>query len=106
MWIGLTVGVIAAIVQGSYNFSRFRGDPEPPNSRLKLPLMLLLLAVCIALAASGLSPIVLSILAVICAVEVGFILAGRNPWWMQAPTDKREHVRYQSAPPRDLDPSA
>ena len=36
-------------------------------------------------------------------VEIGFILAGRNPWWMQGAMDKREYVRYTSLPPRDLE---
>jgi hypothetical protein len=101
MWIGLTIGVLAGIVQGINNF-RCRRDPEPPNSKLKLPLMLLLLAACVAPAVTGTSPIVFFVLAAVCTVEVGFILVGRNPWWMQGPMDKREYVRYQSAPPRDL----
>jgi hypothetical protein len=104
MWIGLTIGVIGAIVRGGYNF-RFRGDPEPANSRIKLPFMLLLVAACIALAASGTEAIVFSILAAILVVQCGFVLAGRNPWWMQGALDRRA-VRYQSAPPHDLDPSA
>jgi hypothetical protein len=105
MWIGLTIGTVAGIAQGINNF-RFCGGPEPPNSKLKLPFMLLLLGICIAFAAIGVGPIIFSVLAGVCAIEVCFILAGRNPWWMQAPIDRREYVRYQSAPPRDLDPSA
>jgi hypothetical protein len=100
MWIGLAVGVLVGSAQAIKSF-RSPHDPEPPNSRIKLPFMLLLLAVCIAFAANGVGPIAFSVLAAVCATEVCFILAGRNPWWTQAPMDKREYVRYKSAPLHD-----
>jgi hypothetical protein len=46
-----------------------------------------------------------AILGSLLAVQVGFIPAGRNPWWMQDPIDKRERPRYSSGQPRDLGPS-
>ena len=105
MWIGCSVTVLIGVAQGIKNFRR-RSEPEPPNSRLKLPLTLLALGGCVALAADGTEPIVLSILAAVLAAQIGFILAGRNPWWLQGAMDRRKFVRYQSAPPHDLDPSA
>jgi hypothetical protein len=81
---------------------RMRHEPEPPNSRLKLPIMVLMLCGCIALVIVSTSSVLFSILAVVAVVEIGFIVVGRNPWWMQAAIDKREYVRY-SSPPRDLE---
>lgn len=104
MWIGLAIGAFIGTAQGIKTF-RTRHEPEPPNSRLKLPFFMLCFGVLVAFAVGGTSTVVFSVLATVCAVEIGFILAGRNPWWMQAPIDKREYARYQSAPPHDLDPS-
>ncbi len=103
MWIGLAL--FLSLAMGVKNFRR-RHDPEPRNSRFKLPVTLLLLGGCIALAASGTEPVVFSILAAVMVVQIGFVLAGRNPWWMQGAMDRREIARYQSAPLPDLDPSA
>jgi hypothetical protein len=93
MWIGLGIGVL---IGGGQLVKAFlsRHEPEPPNNRLKLPIMLLLLGGCIALAVSDEFPVLFAALALLIAVEIPFILAGRNPWWMQAPIDKRE---YQSS---------
>jgi hypothetical protein len=101
MWIGLGIGVLIGTAQLVRSFG-VRHEPEPPNSRLKLPIMVLMLCGCVVLAIVGSSSVLFSILAVVVAVEVGFILAGRNPWWMQGAIDKREYVRYSSSP-RDLE---
>jgi len=55
---------------------------EPPNSRWKLPTLIVFIPICVGFAFIGL-PVLWAVLGVICAVEIGFVLAGRNPWWMQ-----------------------
>lgn len=96
MWIGLVIGGLVGGAQTVKAFAR-RHEPEPPNSRLKLPIMLLFLGGCIALGASGDFPVLFAAVALLIAIEIAFILAGRNPWWMQGAIDKRE---YQSSPER------
>ena len=83
MLTGLVIGAIVAVVGLSQSFSR-RDEPEPPNSRWKLPLLILMAATCIAFAVAGPWPAVWAALVVVLLVEIGFVLAGRNPWWMQA----------------------
>jgi Flp pilus assembly protein TadB len=104
MWIGFAIGLAIGTPQLLKRFAR-RHEPEPRHGRLKLPVTLLLLAACVALAALGVEPLLLAILASLFAIQVGFILAGRNPWWMQDSLDQRERPRYTTDPPRDLDPS-
>jgi Flp pilus assembly protein TadB len=104
MWIGIAIGLTIATPQLLKRFAH-RHEPEPAHGRLKLPTTLLLLVVCVALAALGVEPVLLAILASLFAIQVGFILAGRNPWWMQDSLDQRERPRYSSGQPRDLDPS-
>jgi len=53
----------------------------------------------------GEEPLPWAILASLFAIQVGFVLAGRNPGWMQDSLDQRERLRYSSGQPRDLDPS-
>jgi hypothetical protein len=89
--IGLVIGAVLAVPQLVRSY-RLRDRPEPPNRRLKLPVMVLLLGGCLALAISGIGTVVLSIFGVVAAVEIGFILAGRNPWWMQSPHDRHESL--------------
>jgi hypothetical protein len=103
MWIGLTIGGVIGAIQLAKAFER-RHEPEPPHSRAKLPVTLVLLACTVALAVLGEQPILFAVLALILAVQLGFILAGRNPWWMQGRLDSRTEPRRFSAPPRDLDP--
>jgi hypothetical protein len=102
MWIGIAITGIVSATQLVKSF-RIRHQPEPPNSRLKLPFMILLLAGCAWLVVAGTAPVLFSILAAVVVVGIGFILSGRNPWWMQGAIDKRERVRYTSLPPRDLE---
>jgi hypothetical protein len=102
MWIVMAIVGLLSVAQLIKSFGT-RHAPEPPNSRLKLPCMALLLAGCVGLAIDGSSPVLFSILGALVLVEIGFILAGRNPWWMQGAMDKREYVRYTSLPPRDLE---
>ena len=102
MWIGLAIGALIGMGQLVSSF-RARHAPEPSNSRLKLPIMILLLGGCVAVAITHTSPVLFSILAAVIAVQIGFVLAGRNPWWMQAAIDKREYGHYTSPPPRNLD---
>jgi hypothetical protein len=101
MWISLVTVCVITTAQLAKSFSA-RHEPEPPNSRLKLPFCALALAGCVALAVVGIEPVLFSLAAAILVVQIGFVLAGRNPWWMRAAIDKREYVRY-SAPPRDLE---
>jgi hypothetical protein len=104
MWIGLAIGLLIGGAQLAKAFPR-RHEPEPANNRLKLPLMSFLALACAGIAALGIAAVLSIVLAAVCAVEVGFVLAGRNPWWMQSPLDKRAERRYASGQPRDLDPS-
>jgi hypothetical protein len=86
--IGLIIGTIFAVVGLSQSFPK-RHAPEPPNSRWKLPLLILLAVTCVAFAVVGPWPVVWAALAVVLLVEIGFVLAGRNPWWMQGRLDRR-----------------
>jgi NhaP-type Na+/H+ or K+/H+ antiporter len=89
--IGVIIGVLLAVPQLVRSY-RLRDQPEPPNCRSKLPVMLFLLAACVGLAISGTAVVAVSIGGVLAGLEVGFILAGRNPWWMQSPRDRHEYV--------------
>ncbi len=88
MLIGLVIGTIVVAVGLSQSFHR-RHEPEPPNSRWKLPWLILLSASGVVLAVVGPWPVVWASLVVLLLVEVGFVLAGRNPWWMQSRFDRR-----------------
>lgn len=103
MWIGIAIGLAIGSPQLVKRFARRRG-PEPPHGRFKLPVTLLLLGASVALAALGQEPLLFTVLALLFTVQVGFILAGRNPWWIQSWLDEREPPRYSSGQPRDLDP--
>jgi putative Mn2+ efflux pump MntP len=102
MWIGFAIGLVVGTPQLVRSF-RARREPEPTNSRLKLPVTVFMLGVCLTLAITGTAAAFFSVLGSVFLVQIGFIVAGRNPWWMQAWTDKRENVRYSSLPPRDLE---
>jgi hypothetical protein len=88
MLIGLIIGTIFAVVGVSQSFPK-RHAPEPPNSRWKLPSLILMAVTCGAFAVVGPWPVVWAALAVVLLVEIGFVLAGRNPWWMQGRLDRR-----------------
>jgi hypothetical protein len=66
-----------------------RHEPEPPNDRRKLPTTAVMAAVCIAFAVLGPWRVFWGILAVMGCIEIAFILAGRNPWWMQGYRERR-----------------
>jgi sterol desaturase/sphingolipid hydroxylase (fatty acid hydroxylase superfamily) len=82
MLIGLVIGTIFAVVGLSQSFPR-RHEPEPPNSRWKLPSLILIVVTRVTFAVAGPWPVVWVALAVVLLVEIGYVLAGRNPWWMQ-----------------------
>jgi len=87
----MLVGVVVGLIAGGIGLARSfpgRHAPEPPNNRWKLPVMTFMAALCGVLAFTGPWPIVWALLAAICLVEVRFVLAGRNPWWMQSPLDR------------------
>jgi hypothetical protein len=105
MWIGIAIGLAISTPQLVKRFAK-RHEPEPANGPLKLPATLLLLAASVALAALGEEPLLFTILALLLALQVAFILAGRNPWWTQSWFDEREPPRYSSGQPHDLDPSS
>jgi hypothetical protein len=88
MLIGLIIGTIFAVVTLSQSFPS-RHAPEPPNSRWKLPSLILLAVTCVAFTVVEPWPVVWAALAVVLLVEIGFVLAGRNPWWMQGRLDRR-----------------
>jgi hypothetical protein len=95
MWsqwiVGLGGGLSSVI--GLVKSLRFRGQPEPPNRRWKLPMLIVFAAVFLAFAVIDGGGVVLgSVLTAILLVEIGFILGGRNPWWMQSPRDRNEHI--------------
>jgi hypothetical protein len=104
MWfaLGVTVIVGGALMIKSF---RSRHEPEPSNNRLKLPTMLICFAASVMFVVVGIETVLFTICGVLSALEAGFVMAGRNPWWMQAPLDKKADERYQAGPPRDLDPS-
>ncbi len=88
----MVAAVIVGLVYAPFLVGAFRRrrEPEPRNNPLKLPGMLILLGVCIWLAVDGIVPWLFAPLAVLIAVQVPLILRGRNPWWMQAPMDRKE----------------
>lgn len=88
MLIGLVIGTIVAVVGLSQSFPR-RHEPEPPNSRWKLPSLILMAATCVAFMVVGPWPVVWAALFIVLFVEIGFVLCGRNPWWMQGRPDWR-----------------
>jgi hypothetical protein len=51
----------------------------------------------VVFAVSGTWPAFWAALVVLLLVEISFVLAGRNPWWMQAHVDRRRE-RRTSAP--------
>jgi hypothetical protein len=104
MWFALGVTVLVGGAQLIKSF-RTRHQPEPPNNRLKLPTMLIGIVSSVALIVDGTWTVLFAVCGVLCALEAGFVLAGRNPWWMQAPLDRKAYERYRTGPPRDLDPS-
>jgi hypothetical protein len=85
---GLVIGTIIAVVGLSQSFTR-RHEPEPPNSRWKLPSLILTAAACVAFMLAGPWPVVWAALFIVLLVEIGFVLSGRNPWWMQGRLDWR-----------------
>lgn len=89
---GLVIGTVIAVVRLSQAF-RKRHEPEPANNRWKLPLLILMTAACVVFTVAGLSPVVWAALAMVLLIEIGFVLAGRNPWWMQGPLDHRARDR-------------
>jgi amino acid transporter len=86
--IGIVIGTIFAVVGLPRSFPK-RHEPEPPNSRWKLPSLILMAVTCVAFAVIGPWPVVWAALAVVLLVEICFVLAGRNPWWMQGRLDRR-----------------
>jgi len=88
MLVGLVIGTIVALVGLWQSFPK-RHAPEPPNSRWKLPSLILMVVMCVVFAVVGPWPVVWAALAVALLVEIGFGLAGRNPWWMQGRLDRR-----------------
>lgn len=88
MLTGAIIGAIAAAVGLLRAFPK-RHEPEPPNSRWKLPLLVFIVAICLVFMIFGPWPVFWAILAGLFLVEVGFVLAGRNPWWMQGNLDRR-----------------
>jgi len=88
MLTGLVIGTIVAVVGLSQSFTR-RHEPEPPNSRWKLPSLIVMGATCVVFTVAGPWPVVWAALVLVLLVEIGFVLAGRNPWWMQDRLDWR-----------------
>jgi len=88
MLTGVVIGAIVAAIGLSQSFPR-RHEPEPPNSRWKLLLLIVMVAICIVFATVGRWPVLWAALVVVLFVEIGFVLVGRNPWWMQSPLDRR-----------------
>lgn len=88
MLIGAAVGAIVAAVGLSQSFPR-RHEPEPPNSRWKLPSLLVMTVIGLIFAVAGTWLAFWAALIVLLLVEIGFVLAGRNPWWTQAHLDRR-----------------
>lgn len=95
--------VIGAIFGGVFGFARTfprRHDPEPPNARWKLPMLVVLTAICVVLAvisSSVISSLFGAVLAASFVVQIGLVLAGRNPWWMQIRWERRR-TQLTSAP--------
>jgi hypothetical protein len=98
MWLGVVIGVVFGAAQLIYSYSK-RREPEPPNNALKLPCDVILAAACIVLAVAGIWPILCGLLALALAVQIPFILRKRNPWWMQAATDRQKQPRRRSTAP-------
>jgi hypothetical protein len=92
MLIGVVIGSVVAAVGLSQSFPK-RHEPEPPNGRWKLPSLLVMTVIGVAFAAAGTWPAFWTVLVVLLLVEIGFVLAGRNPWWMQAHVDRRRERR-------------
>jgi hypothetical protein len=88
MLTGAVIGAIVAAIGLSQSFPK-RHEPEPPNSRWKLPSLVVMTVIGLVFAVSGTWPVLWAGLVVILLVEIGFVLAGRNPWWMQGPLDRR-----------------
>ncbi|MGO9322773.1 MAG: hypothetical protein ACLQBY_18490 [Solirubrobacteraceae bacterium] len=85
----VSMGLVFCIAMAFLVFNaRYRGQPEPPNNRIKLPLVLLETAFFAVLVSKGEHVVLSSILIVVGIVTAGFILAGRNPWWLQGSADR------------------
>ncbi len=95
MLIGVVIGSVMAAVGLSQSFPR-RHEPEPPNKRWKLPSLLVMTVIGVTFAVFGTWPAFWAVLVVLLLVEIGFVLAGRNPWWMQARLDKRRERRMST----------
>lgn len=91
MLIGAVIGAIVAAVGLSQSFPK-RHEPEPPNSRWKLPSLVVMTVIGVVFAA-GTWPVLWAALIVVLLMEIGFVLAGRNPWWMQGRLDRRRERR-------------
>jgi len=53
-------------------------------------MLVLLVGGCAAWALVGEWPALWAALGVLCLVQIGFVLSGRNPWWMQAAWERRD----------------
>jgi hypothetical protein len=71
-----------------FNGVRYRGQPEPQNNPIKLPLMVLVTAFFGVLLVKGENVVLSSAFIVVGVVTTGFILGRRNPWWMQGSADR------------------
>jgi hypothetical protein len=88
MLTGIIIGGTFGVILLGQNFVR-RHEPEPPNSRWKLPSLIISATACVAFAVAASWPVFWAILAAVLLMEIGFVLAGRNPWWMQSYLDRR-----------------
>jgi fatty acid desaturase len=83
MLIGAVIGTIFALIGLARSFPR-RHEPELANSRWKLPVLIVMVAACLAFIIAGPWPGFWAALLAMLLVEIGFVIAGRNPWWMQS----------------------
>jgi amino acid transporter len=92
MLTGVVIGLVVAAIGLFQSFPK-RHEPEPPNSRWKLPSLIVMTVIGVVFAAVGTWPAFWTALVVLLLAEIGFVLAGRNPWWMQAHVDRRRERR-------------
>jgi peptidoglycan/LPS O-acetylase OafA/YrhL len=92
MLTGVVIGSVVAAIGLFQSFQR-RHEPEPPNSRWKLPSLIVMTVIGVVFAVSGTWPVLWAALVVVLLAEIGFVLAGRNPWWMQGRLDRRREGR-------------
>jgi hypothetical protein len=95
MTLVLVLCVAAAFLV--FNAVRYRGQPEPQNNPIKLPLMVLVTAFFGVLLVKGENVVLSSAFIVLGVMTIGCILGRRNPWWMQGPAD-RWRLRERSRP--------